>query len=382
MPANVADVLEPEVPALTAELLAAIGREVPEYRRPLEGSFGRGVRIGVNEALRQFLELIRDPDVDRESGRGVYSGLGRGELRHGRSLDALLSAYRVGARVAWRRFAAAGTKADLAQPVINLLAESIFAYIDEISAASAAGYAAEQSAREGARERERRHLLALLVTDSPDPAELEALSAGAGWAVPATVAALASDRAELGRIARHLPIECVASSVGGVGCIAVPDPDGPGRRALLKQALAGCPGALGPTVPVDRFAASWREAAAAYGALKPEGLVLSEEHLFAMLLAENRPRLRRIASRRLAALQSLTPKARARMIETLAASLAGGGEVAAIAAELHLHPQTVRYRLRRLSELLGEQLDDPAARLELHAALGAGVLAPASAETP
>ena len=86
----------------------AIAREVPEYARPLEGRFGRGIRTGVGEALRQFVALIRDPDAGRGLGREVYVALGRGELRQGRTLDSLQAAYRVGARVAWRRIAAAG----------------------------------------------------------------------------------------------------------------------------------------------------------------------------------------------------------------------------------------------------------------------------------
>ena len=61
LPAEIADVIEPELDATTDEILATIAREVPDYARPLEGSFGRGVRTGVTEALRQFVELIRSP---------------------------------------------------------------------------------------------------------------------------------------------------------------------------------------------------------------------------------------------------------------------------------------------------------------------------------
>src|SRR2546430_16212934 len=87
LPASVADVIEPELSAVTGEILASIAEEVPEYARPLEGSFGRGVRTGVTEALSQFVELVRDPDAGREQGREVYIALGRGELRQGRTLD-------------------------------------------------------------------------------------------------------------------------------------------------------------------------------------------------------------------------------------------------------------------------------------------------------
>ena len=71
LPPEAADAIEPVLPEVTREILEAIAREVPEYARPLEGSFGRGVRIGVDEALRQFVALIRDPDAGREPGREV-----------------------------------------------------------------------------------------------------------------------------------------------------------------------------------------------------------------------------------------------------------------------------------------------------------------------
>ncbi|MGH2981382.1 MAG: PucR family transcriptional regulator, partial [Solirubrobacterales bacterium] len=156
LPPAVAEVIEPEIPALTGEILDTIGREVPEYARPLEGSFGRGIRGGVGEALRQFVALVRDPDAGREQSREVYAALGRGELRQGRSLDSLQAAYRVGARVAWRRLAAAGLRAKLQPDLLALLAEAIFAYIDELSADSVEGYAEARSAVEGERQRRRR----------------------------------------------------------------------------------------------------------------------------------------------------------------------------------------------------------------------------------
>ena len=75
--------------------------------------------------------------------------------------------------------------------------------------------------------------------------------------------------------------------------------------------------------------------------------------------------------RRLAPFDELTPKARGRMAETALAYVREGGNAAAMARALDLHPQTVRYRLGRLRELLGEQLDDADARLELELALRA-----------
>src|SRR2546423_14431141 len=175
LPAALADAIESELPAATEEILTTIAREVPEYARPLEGNFGIGIRTGVSEALRQFVDLIRDPEAGRAPGRDVYVGLGRGELREGRTLDALQSAYRVGARVAWRRVSAAARRQGADAEQLGLLAEAIFAYIDELSADSVEGYAQAQREQEGERQRRRREVPALLPRDPPaDEAELRA----------------------------------------------------------------------------------------------------------------------------------------------------------------------------------------------------------------
>jgi DNA-binding PucR family transcriptional regulator len=57
------------------------------------------------------------------------------------------------------------------------------------------------------------------------------------------------------------------------------------------------------------------------------------------------------------------------MRETALAYVTHGGNAVAMAQALHLHPQTIRYRIARLRELLGEQLDDPDSRFELEIAL-------------
>src|SRR5687767_73909 len=190
LPAEIADVLEPELDAITDEILATIAREVPDYARPLEGSFGRGVRTGVTEALRQFVELVRSPSGARGPGREVYVALGAGELREGRTLDALQSAYRVGARVAWRRLAAAATRAGVEPQVLSLLAESIFAYIEELSADSVEGYSEARARPEGERRRRRQELGALLVPEPPAAgAEPRAAAQTAGWPLPSCAAA-------------------------------------------------------------------------------------------------------------------------------------------------------------------------------------------------
>ena len=380
--------IEPELEATTDEILATIAREVPGYARPLEGSFGRGVRTGVTEALRQFVELIRSPSGARGPGREVYVALGSGELREGRTLDALQSAYRVGARVAWRRLAAAATRAGVEPDVLSLLAESIFAYIETLSADSVEGYAEARARLEGERRRLRHELVAALVREPPaDEADLRALAETVGWRLPRTAAALACNEDQLDRFAARLPADALAAGLDGLGCAIVPDPDGPGRRGQIEQAVGGggigAHAVLGPTGAPGSLGASWSLARATLravgaGAIEAAGLVRADDVLTKLLLFENTDVAERIATRWLTPLDGLTPKARRRMEQTALAYVQERGNAAAMARALGVHPQTARYRLRGLRELLGDALDDPDSRFEMELALRARLQAVAS----
>ena len=338
LPREIADVLEPELPGLAVEILTTIGREVPEYARPFEGSFGRGIRVGVSEALGQFVALIREPGTDRGPGREVYVDLGRGEFRQGRSLNSLQAAYRIGARVAWRRISEAGQDAGLEPDVLYRLAEAIFAYIDELSSESVEGYTAAQSAREGARELRRGRLLAALAQEPAiEVAELQRLAIDAEWVLPVSIAALSCAPERAAAIARGLPAETLVGSTDGIGCLAVSDPEGPGMEARLTSACGEDPAALGPTVAAVRLGLSWSEARATWLALKSGAITAgagpaplrTEERLIELVLLDGRPRLERLAARRLAPLEGETERSRERLLETLASHLRHQGRVVA-----------------------------------------------------
>jgi hypothetical protein len=373
LPPEAFDALAPHVPALTGEIIAAIRAEVPAYARPLEGAFGEAVRRGVTEALAQFADAGRHPGIGRAAGRRIYVALGRGEVREGRSLEALLAAYRIGARVAWRRAAEAGLEAGLAPETLVLLAEAIFAYIDELSAESAEGFAREQAERAGEADRRRADLLDVLLREPPAPPQaLADAAAAAGWTPPARLAIVVWPAGRGRRPARRLPVGTLDAPRDGLVCAVVPDPAGPGRRDALAAALDGTPAGMGPAVAPAEAAASHRRAVAALALAEEEsraGLVVAAEHR-ATLLGRLDPALgREIRRERLAALGDETPASRERLEATLLAWLRHASDVRAAASELHVHPQTVRYRLARLRHLLGEELDDPDARFELEFAL-------------
>jgi hypothetical protein len=422
LPPSAADALRPALPGLADDIIAAIADEVPGYARPMEGRFGQVVRFGVEVALNRFVDLLVGESPDEAGPRDTYARLGAGEYKNGRSLDALLAAYRVGARRAWRRFVETGTRAGFEPDALYDLGEAIFAYIDEISAESAAGYAEAQSEAAGESQRRRQGLLRLLVQVPPAPAEAVRTAAqAAGWALPRQVAAvvaaetdqpegLAAAHGEAGpgeeiadgiaaRLARRLGPGAVGAAVGGLAVVMMPDPEGPGRRKALEAALGGERAALGPAVPWPEAAASLRRAEAAFrlatqGRLDsaapgdpgvpaaepaaparrprpPSRLVVADEHLPALLLAAAPAIAADLARTRLAPLDDLAPGPRERLAATLRAWLDRPGQVQAVASALDVHPQTVRYRLKQLRELFGARLDDPEARFELSLALRA-----------
>jgi len=370
LPPSAAELLAPQLPAVADEIIAAISEGVPEYARPLEGPFGQGLRRGVEEALRRFLDLFGSDSDEPDPRREIYVELGRGELRAGRPLEALLAAYRLGARVAWRRLADAGEQAGLAPQTLYGLAEAIFAYIDEISAESVEGFAIEQAAAAGERQRRRQLLARLLVSEPPaDAAAIESAAADAGWPLPDALAAVVCDGDEPDRLALELGPEVIAVLYPPGVCALVPDAGAPGRRAELQAALADRAAALGPTVAWNAAAGSASRARETLGLSSGVGLLAADDHRLELLMRADRSLARELADHALEPLDQETAASQDRLRRTLAAWLGEQGRTERVAASLHVHPQTVRYRMSRLRELFGDSLEDPDRRFELDLAL-------------
>lgn len=370
-----AALMERERAAITEEILESIGIEIPAYTRPLEGAFGDALRGGVNQALKQFVAMVRDPQTSlREEGRLVYFALGRGEVATGRSIGALLAAYRLGAQIAWRHLAEASLAAGIDQRETNLLAESIFAYIDELSAESAEGYAQAQAERAGELDARRAELIDLLTRGriGQDPRALAEAATDASWPVPERLAVL-TWHSSLGRgPIRRLPQGSIVRGDDNVYTAVIPDPDDPARKAQLLEGFADIRCGLGTSAPPPSAFQSYAHSRAMLALADEQdssGIVAADAHRPELIARSDRLLADEIIRTRLAPLDDETPASRRRLSETLLAWLRSNGSVAAAASELHVHQQTLRYRMTRLRELLGETLDDADARYELEFAL-------------
>lgn len=376
---DLAAALAPALPALADEVIAEIGRAVTEYRRPLEGAFGRGLRVGVRRALQQFVDLIGHDGGVSLASREIYRDLGRGELRSGRSLDALQAAYRLGTLISWRRLSSIAQQRGETAETVSLLAESIFAYIDEVAASSVEGYAEAQADVAGERERRRGRLVRLLVEEGEIAGEevLRAAAADAAWELPSSLSVLLCKLPDAPRIATMLGAGAIGARMDDLTCVLIPGGAYTGMRAQAAKALERLgdahDAALGPAVAPVRaplsFARAKQALALQSAGVLDGGLVVADDHLLALVLHRDTDLIGELARRRLAPLQGLSEGSRARLQGTLLAWLRHRGSVSEVAAALHVHRQTVRYRLARLRDLLGDDLDDPDARLELELAL-------------
>jgi len=155
---NVAEALQAVLPRMAERTVAAVTVEVPSYADGFSGRMGQNIENAVQMALGAFLRLATRAEGTAAGTQlspaleGAYE-LGRGEARTGRSIDALLAAYRVGAGVAWRELSSTAVANGLPAAGIARFAELVFAFIDELSGSSVAGHADELATTGRVRER-------------------------------------------------------------------------------------------------------------------------------------------------------------------------------------------------------------------------------------
>lgn len=374
------EALRAVLPVMADEVVGAIIVEVPSYTGALSGRMGRNIRNAVQTALGNFLDLAgaageQAPGVVPGTGSEAAYELGRGEARSGRSMNALLAAYRVGARVSWRGLSAAAVASGLPAESLAKFAELVFAYIDELSASSAAGHADELATSGRVRERYLEQLGRDLLDGAPEEALLAAAER-ADWPPPETLTAVLLPSALAHAASRLLDPRTllVSSDVPGqsepTAVLLVPDVDGTDRDHLLRQ-LRARQAVVGPARPWTAAQASFARAARAMPmrASDDPAALDTETCLVDLVLDADPEAYADLRARALAPLSGLRPNVAQRLEDTLRAWLLHQGRRDAIAAELFVHPQTVRYRVGQLRDVFGEALDDPRQILVLTLAL-------------
>ena len=354
--------------------------------------------------LDLFLATAREARPATQEELRRVAQLGILQARSSQSVEPILAAYRMAARVAWDEILRAWRGHPDATPeAIMLVANYVFAALDQVAAEVTKTYlhAREQHMQRGTRAHAR--LFHALISDNFD-SELElqrqALAintplSAAGYVAVVCKLVMGNRDGERGGQALAEVAESLEVRRGGL--LLATDPstlailwpvesvaDVESARhfvAELQDQVAQRAGQLGARVRagiggyhpgLHGVARSYLEAQQAFEAgrkLRPDSVMHGHDEVIPQLvLAQNPILAERFVTHSLGRL--LDPKVRNReqLLETLEAYLAKGS-VKDAASELGLHRHTVLYRLGKLKELLGGDLDLPATRLRLQLAL-------------
>ena len=354
--------------------------------------------------LDLFLATAREarPATAEELRR--VAQLGILQARSSQSVEPILNAYRIAARVAWDAILRAWRGHPEATPeAIMLTANYVFAALDQVAAEVTKTYlhAREQHMQRGTRARAR--LFHALISDNFD-SELELQKQALALNMPI---------AQTGYVAAvcKLVIGNRDGEQGGEGLAEVvaslPLPRGaihhatdPTTLVILwpAESAADVEGARQLVMSLQREAVkrsgtararvragiggyhtglrgisgSYLEAQQAIEVgrkLRPEAVVHRHDEVIPQLVLAQNPRLaERFVIDSLGPLLDAKARNRDQLLETLQAYL-GAGSVKDTATALKLHRHTVLYRLEKLRDLLGSDLDSSGTRLRLQLAL-------------
>jgi hypothetical protein len=370
--------VERNVPRLARRMVSAFVAEVPIYaqlpREQLEGE----IRAITEANLRLFFGVLRtgEPMPAAELAEVRLSAARRAEERV--PLDAVLTAYHVGARIGWLALVEEH-QPDETDALLTAGAR-VLAYTQQVTAAVAAAYLDEQQTIFG-EERDAARLFASALL-SGEPADALAARLGVAIAPAYVVVALriaahpdeSDDKDVGGAIAARRKIRRVQAALdelSGDSTVTLLDPTGGSvllptateaapaladrltDLALLLEKAAGAPvfvgGAIGYGVSeLPRAAAQAHDILRLTRTLdKPPGAYLLRDVLLEYQLT--RPSDAQAVLASLIEPLDRNPD----LLRTLEAYLDADLDRRSTASALHVHPNTFDYRLRRIIDLIG-----------------------------
>jgi hypothetical protein len=358
--------LTAELAQASETLIDAIRAQIPAYQA-LEASQLTEARAIAAWALSRAVELwVRDGALDAQD-LARFRNIGAARAADGRPLPAVLRAYRVTASLASELVVRRGHGRLDVEDVLALNRVWL-ASIDALSEALFTGYTLAAERLVGDRARALRDLFDdLLVGRQASPGALADRCRQLGVTLPATPWLLIIEPIDpaltISEAADLTPILFLSRGRRAVLLLA------PGTRKELDAAISarGWRGCLVSEEPIGEASRAYRLAVDALDTAPPHAydhrslLSDGDAHVLALLSARPTARPRDVVR---SVLGPLADARQAHLLEGLGAYLATGSATAA-ADLLHVHPQTLRYRLRRVQELTGRDPRLPWHRLVL-----------------
>ncbi len=376
---DLAATLLPRVEELGVELTAHLMDEIPMYRAG-DLVTPEDLRVTSTDNLRYILGRMAGLPGVAERATPEATGTARAEA--GVPFDAVLEAFRVGGRFLWEqmvRYAPPEAKDDLI-----LAAADIWAITDELSAQVTKAYRTVVADR-ARRDAQARTALVGSVLDGPGPGQLlwEAVRAldlpHTGEFVVVSAETPAPGAEGIPGIETFLQRREVSSAwrldQGHQDGLVSLRP-GVGLQALvswLEEHATGRVGISSLFTRVDAARRACEQARSASSAASPGSveIVRYEQQPFAVLLARVPDRSVEIARQVLEPVLELPTEDAEALLDTVRVWLECAGATSRAASRLHVHRNTVGYRLRRVHDLTGLDPAQPLHAARLHLALEA-----------
>lgn len=369
IPQGLRESLREHVRAAINEMGQQVREQVPEYAWVTGSTHEQNVQKVIDVTVTHFVDSVGDPDADHARLTELYAKVGAYEAREGHSLDNLQAAMRLVSQIACRRFIKDAYRLGWSRETLGLLTDSLFTLLAEAADAAAQGYAREQGRLATAVEHHRSRLRDLLISEPPASRQaISDLARLAEWSLPRSLAVVAVSP-DGGAGSRIMPPSVLADWECAAPYLLVPDPDRPGQRRYLAALMQDRTAAVGPTVPVTDGAVSLRWARRAVeltarGIIPGGGVVHCVDELATLAASEASELINAASATGFAALRAVPSHRRRPLLDTLLAYLENGNNAAITARHLGIHEQTVRYRLRRVSEITDGRLPGEESKID------------------
>jgi PucR-like helix-turn-helix protein len=356
--------LEDELDALVARIVERIREEIPDFRRLPADTLGRAVRGNVGRALASLRELRPPTPAELEGSAAV----GRERAEQGLTVDAVLHAYRISVTGVWSRFGELARERGADVTSVLAFSETLWLWADAVMDVVATAYREVELQRTREEQQQRDAFVYATLLGTTDPAELRRDSAAHHVDperpyTPFRARAVAGERLPSRRVALAL--------AGDDGLVAALDHDLVGIAARPPVPIAGVCAGIGPPARLAELPGAFALAARAL----QTALAFGQEGVFSLSDLSIRPAILVDAALGdafvvryldpLAALGRLGTE----LETTLRTWFDHGMHIEDTARSLHVHPNTLRHRLRRFEETTEANLKRPADLIELWWAL-------------
>jgi hypothetical protein len=342
-------------PEIARQMVAAFRSEIAGYTR-LPDSVLAGQILAVSQRnVELFFRSITELRGPTEEELLPFRESARSRAEEGLPLEDLLHAYRLGGRLGWRALLEAARPDEY--PALLAAAELLMRYIDSVSAAVAQTYLDEHQHLVSEEERRQRALVEALIHPEREIPSLRDLAERVGFP-------LAERYRPFAKAVPGAPTHAhsqLASALRSRGVLALTEGDrvtGLAAEDADEAVFARPRGlfALGKPVPRAELAAALDDTRLLIDLGRREGMdgaVEADAFVLELFLARAPDLASRLTERVLGPLEAYAERRSSGLLETLEAFLECGLDRRRAAQQLHVHPNTLDYRLRRIADLTG-----------------------------